>query len=348
MILAGDIGGTKTLLALASATEPRVLWQQRYDSAGGANFSDLLAGFLQQAAQALASQFSQGLPAISAAGFGIAGPIGGVPGAQQVKATNLPWQLDSAEISVQLGGVPVVFANDLVASGTAAIFAPAAAKVALNPAARVPACAVNGASAGHVAVIAAGTGLGEALFYYDGARHHPMPTEGGHSDFAPNSALESELWAYMRAKLDGHVSYERILCGKGFVELYEFAKAQGLASETAHMQARLAKSTDPSAVITAQAVAGSDALSEIACQLFARIYGAEAGNLALKSLPMGGVFVAGAIAGHILPFMQREFMQGFLNKGRFTDLLRQIPVWVVSDPDLALKGALQLAMAGLE
>ncbi len=347
MILAGDIGGTKTLLALASATEPRVLWQQRYDSANVRSFSDLLAGFLQQATQALASQFPQGLPAIAAAGFGIAGPISGAPGAQKVKATNLPWQLDSAAIAAQLGGVPVVFANDLVASGTAAIFAPAAAKVALNPAAQVPARLNSGVSAGHVAVIAAGTGLGEALFYFDGTRHHPLPTDGGNSDFAPNNALESELWAYLRAQLDGHVSYERILCGKGFMTLYEFAKAQGLANETAHMQARLAESLDPSAVITAQAVAGSDALSEIACRLFARIYGAEAGNLALKSLPFGGVFVAGAIAGHILPFMQREFMQGFLDKGRFADLLRQVPVWVVSDPDLALKGAVQLARSTL-
>jgi glucokinase len=347
MILAGDIGGTKTLLALSTVTESRVLWQQRYDSASVTNFSGLLTHFLSQATQALASQMPQGLPAIVAAGFGIAGPISGAFGAQKVKATNLPWLLDSAEISVQLGGIPVVFANDLVASGTAAIIAPAPAKVALNPFARVPARAVSGAGSGHVAVIAAGTGLGEALFYFDGTRHHPMPTEGGHSDFAPNNALENELWAYLRAKLDGHVSYERILCGKGFVDLYEFAKSQALASETPHMQARLSTCQDKSAVITAQAVAGSDALSEIACRLFARIYGAEAGNLALKSLPMGGVFVAGAIAGHILPFMQREFMQGFLDKGRFADLLRQIPVWVVSDPDLALKGATQLARAHL-
>ncbi|HQS01700.1 MAG: hypothetical protein B7Y07_02510 [Halothiobacillus sp. 24-54-40] len=347
MILAGDIGGTKTLLALRVLAEPRVLWQQRYDSACVANFSELLTDFLHQAHQALAPQMPQGLPAIAAAGFGIAGPISGAVGAQQVKATNLPWTLDSAELSAQLGGIPVVFANDLVASGTAAIFAPAPAKVALNPFARVPSRAISGVSAGHVAVIAAGTGLGEALFYFDGTRHHPMPTEGGHSDFAPNSALESELWAYLRAKLDGHVSYERILCGKGFVDLYEFAKIQMLAVETAHMQARLANCPDKSAEITAQAVAGSDALSEIACRLFARIYGAEAGNLALKSLPMGGVFVAGAIAGHILPFMQREFMQGFLDKGRFAPLLKHIPVWVVSDPDLALKGAAQLAQARL-
>lgn len=345
MILAGDIGGTKTLLALRARTEPYMLWQQRYDSASVANFSDLVTDFLHQAKQALAEHLPQGLPAIAAAGFGIAGPISGALGAQKVKATNLPWTLNSAEISVQLGGIPVVFANDLVASGTAAIFAPAPAKVPLNPFARVPARAVSGVGAGHVAVIAAGTGLGEALFYYDGTRHHPMPTEGGHGDFAPNNALEHELWAYLRAKLDGHVSYERILCGKGFVDLYEFALAAGLATETPHMQARLADCQDKSAVITAQAVAGSDALSEIACRVFARIYGAEAGNLALKSLPMGGVFVAGAIAGHILPFMQREFMQGFLDKGRFAELLKQIPVWVVSDPDLALKGAAQLAEA---
>ncbi len=345
MILAGDIGGTKTLLALCDATDQRVLWQRRYESASAADFSSLLADFLQEAPRQFFSETPQVQQAISAAGFGIAGPIGGTRGAQQVKATNLPWQLDSQQISAQIGGVPVVFANDLVASGTAAIHAPPSAKIALNPYARMHSNAFFEASAGHAAVIAAGTGLGEALFYFDGTQHHAMPTEGGHCDFAPNNALESELWAYLRAKLDGHVSYERILCGRGFVDLYEFARAQGLAEETPHMLERLAKDQDQSAVITAQAVAGSDALSEIACRLFARIYGAEAGNLALKSLPYGGVFIAGAIAGHILPFMQREFMIGFLDKGRFAELLQHIPVWMVSDPELALKGAVQLAVA---
>lgn len=332
MILAGDIGGTKTLLALYDDSGGQRIYHQRYASASYAQFDQLLQHFLEMAA----STHTLGL---TSAGFGIAGPILGATGSQRVHATNLPWQLDSAALSQQLGGVPVTFANDLVASGTAAIASTPLHRITLNPQAEP----VIRAPGGHVAVIAAGTGLGEAMFCFDGTRYHPMPTEGGHCSFAPNSAVEGHLWSYLRARLDGHLSYERILSGKGFFYLYEFARAEKLAEETPHMVARLAEADDPSVVITQQACAGSDALSEIACRLFARIYGAEAGNLALKCLPFGGVFVAGAIAGHILPFMQTEFMTGFTDKGRFADLLRQIPVWMVSDPDLALQGAARLA-----
>lgn len=331
MILAGDIGGTKTLFGLFEEDTGRVLFQKRFESAKAGQFDQLLADFLSQYEHSDCAD-----RAITAAGFGIAGPVTGERGAQKVQATNLPWQMDSLEISQQIGGVPVVFANDLVASGTAAIASKPAARVALNRPAK--------GAAGHAAVIAAGTGLGEALFYFDGQTHHPMPTEGGHGDFAPNNVLEAELWAYLRARLDGHVSYERILSGRGFYDLYDFVREQGLVQESPHMIEQLAKAKDPSALITQQAVAGSDATSEMVCRLFARIYGAEAGNLALKSLPFGGVFVAGAIAGYILPFMQREFMRGFLDKGRFSELLRHIPVWVVSDPELALKGAAILAV----
>ncbi|HUX82200.1 MAG TPA: glucokinase [Halothiobacillus sp.] len=332
MILAGDIGGTKTLLALYDVTGTQRIYHQRYASASHTQFDQLLQNFLDAAAKNHHIQ-------LTAAAFGIAGPIQGGAGAQRVHATNLPWQLDSTALSRHLGGVPVTFANDLVASGTAAIASTPLHRITLNHWAEP----MVRASAGHVAVIAAGTGLGEAVFCFDGQRYHPMPTEGGHCSFAPNSAVEDQLWSYLRARLDGHISYERILSGKGFFYLYEFARAEGLAEETPHMVARLAEADDPSVVITQQACAGSDALSEIACRLFARIYGAEAGNLALKSLPFGGVFVAGAIASHILPFMQTEFMPGFVDKGRFADLLRQIPVWMVSDPDLALQGAARLA-----
>lgn len=331
MILAGDIGGTKTLLALYEADTSRVLFQKRFESASTDQFDQLLADFLAEVGDSSLTN-----TAITAAGFGIAGPVTGELGAQTVQATNLPWQMDSRAISQQIGGVPVVFANDLVASGTAAIVSKPAARIPLNPMAEK--------TIGHAAVIAAGTGLGEALFYFDGQNHHPMPTEGGHSDFAPNNALEVELWAYLRARLNGHVSYERILCGRGFHDLYCFVRDQGLAQESPHMIEKLAQAADPSALITQQAVAGSDAISEMACRLFARIYGAEAGNLALKSLPFGGVYVAGAIAGHIMPFLQQEFMPGFIDKGRFSELLKKIPVWVVSDPELALKGAAVLAL----
>ena len=333
MILAGDIGGTKTLLALYDDSGVEKLYQQRYVSSAYSQFDLMLDDFLQTAG-------SHGDAAFTAAGFGIAGPITGAFGKQYVNATNLPWKMDSAALSARLNGAPVVFANDMVASGTAAITSAPAQRISLNS----PAAASLQAQQDHIAVIAAGTGLGEALFYSDGQRHHPIPTEGGHGSFAPNSALEDRLLVYLRQRLGGHVSYERILSGKGFLYLYEFARSEGLAEESAEMAARLAGANDPSAIITQQACAGSDALSEIACRMFARIYGAEAGNLALKSLPFGGLFVAGAIAGHILPFMQAEFMNGFLDKGRFAELLRRVPVWIVSDPELALQGAALLSI----
>ncbi len=335
MILAGDIGGTKTLLALFDDSGAHVLSMKRYASADSSDFQALLAEFLLD----VVSSVPEG-ELIRAAGFGIAGPIMGSPGMQQVRTTNLPWMLDSAVISRQIGGVPVRFVNDLVASGTAAVNSPLAARIALNPSAVY--------QGGHAAVIAAGTGLGEALFFYDGERHHPMPTEGGHADFAPNNALEAELWAFLRARLNGHVSVERVICGAGFSLLYEFLQAQGLGAPSPHMQERLKSADDPNAEISRQGVAGSDALSVRTCQLFARIYGAEAGNLALKSLPTGGVFVAGAIAGHIAPFMAKEFMEGFLDKGRFRGLLETLPVWMLSAEDLALKGAASQAAIGLE
>lgn len=335
MILACDVGGTKTLLALFDDSGTRRIYQQRYNSDAYPEFDLLLHDFLRSAE-------SHSDQRITAAGFGIAGPIEGKRGHQRVRATNLPWKMSSADIATQLNGAPVVFANDLVASGTAAIASTPAQRVSLNVSAQGP----SRAPLDHIAVIAAGTGLGEALFCSDGQRYHPMPTEGGHCSFAPNSMIEDKLLVYMRHRLEGHVSYERILSGGGFLHLYEFARAEGLADERAQMTVLLAQADDPSPVITQQACAGNDALSAVACRLFARIYGAEAGNLALKCLPFGGVFVAGAIAGHILPFMQAEFMGGFLNKGRFAKLLSRIPVWIVSDPELALQGAAQLA-AGL-
>lgn len=330
MILAADIGGTKTLLALLDDSGSHTIAMKRYASADSSDFQALLAEFLLD----VVGSVPEG-ELIRAAGLGIAGPIMGSPGAQQVRTTNLPWALDSAVISRQIGGVPVVFVNDLVASGTAAMASPMAARVALNPTAVY--------QEGHAAVIAAGTGLGEAVFFFDGQRHHPLPTEGGHADFAPNSALEAELWAFLRARLNGHVSVERVISGAGFSLLYDFLQTQGLGQPSPHMQERLQASDDPNAEISRQGVAGSDALSVRACQVFARIYGAEAGNLALKSLPTGGVFVAGAIAGHIAPFMAKEFMDGFLDKGRFRGLLETLPVWMISADDLALKGAAQYA-----
>jgi len=332
MILAGDIGGTKTILALFSRENGEIVRRRQYASAAHPGLDALMRDFLEPGDR------------VDAAGFGVAGPV--VNG--HVRATNLPWWIDAAELADQLRGhaagpVPVHLANDLVASGTAALASRNDERVALNP------TAVE--SDDHVAVIAAGTGLGEALFHYDGVRHLPMPTEGGHCDFAPNGPVEDDLLAFLRHRFQGHVSYERILSGSGFLHLYEFARQARLAPERSVVAEALKTADDPNAVITRFGVAEGeegDGLCRVACSLFARIYGAEAGNLALKGLTRGGVLVAGAIAGHILPLIRREFMAGFLDKGRFGQLLEQIPVWVVSDPDLALKGAHVLACGSID
>lgn len=332
MILAGDVGGTKTILGLFDRDTGALIRRKQYASGAHAALDGLIRDFL------LADD------RVAAAGFGVAGPV--VNG--KVQATNLPWWIDAAVLADFLQGyadgpVPVTLANDLVASGTAALASGHDERVALNPDAEE--------QVGHVAVIAAGTGLGEALFHHDGARHLAMPTEGGHCDFAPNSPIEDDLLVFLRHRFQGHVSYERILSGSGFLHLYEFARQARLAPERSVVAEALKVADDPNAVITRFGVAEGeqgDGLCRIACALFARIYGAEAGNLALKGLTRGGVFVAGAIAGHILPLIRREFMAGFLDKGRFGQLLEQMPVWMISDPDLALKGAHVLARRSLD
>lgn len=334
MILAGDVGGTKTILALYDQESGSLIRRRQYASGAHTGLDALVRDFLEPADR------------IASAGFGVAGPVVN----RKVQATNLPWWIDADQLAADLGDaghaageqLPVTLANDLVASGTAALASASEDRIALNPeAVEEP---------GHVAVIAAGTGLGEALFHFDGTRHLAMPTEGGHCDFAPNSPIEDDLLVFLRHRFQGHVSYERILSGSGFLHLYEFARQARLAPERPVVAEAIKTADDPNAVITRYAVAEGeqgDGLCRIACGLFARIYGAEAGNLALKGLTRGGVFVAGAIAGHILSLIRSEFMAGFRDKGRFAGLLEQVPVWVVSDPDLALKGAHLLAREGL-
>ncbi len=331
MILAGDIGGTHSRLAVFGPGESTPRFERQLASRDHAGFVELLQAFRRQLEEADGLHWS----AIRSAAFGVAGPVAGRPGEEVVRATNLPWSVSTVDIARELADLPVRLVNDLVAVGLGAMASVVSERIALNPDA--------GHEGGHTAVIAPGTGLGEAIFFHDGEHVHPMPSEGGHCDFAPNSAHEDELLAFLRRRIGGHVSYERMLSGDGFSSLYAFAREQHLGRIAPDVDDRLAAAEDRNALITEMARNGEDECAQIACRLFARILGAEAGNLALKALPFGGVFIAGAIAGHILPFVREETLDGFLDKGRFATLLGRIPLWVVPEGELGLAGARNLA-----
>jgi glucokinase len=189
-----------------------------------------------------------------------------------------------------------------------------------------------------MALIAAGTGLGEAIIAWDGARHVVLASEGGHTDFGPRSDLEAALWRALREEF-GHVSYERVLSGPGLVNIYRFLRGHRGTEEPPWLTARFA-SGDPSAAISESGLGGRDPVCAEALALFASIYGAEAGNLALTTLAVGGVFIAGGIAPKILPILRAgPFIDAFAEKGRLDDLMREIPVRVVLDPRAPLLGA---------
>jgi glucokinase len=266
---------------------------------------------------------------VDAACFGVAGPV--VDG--RCVATNLPWVLDEAGLASSIPARRVRLLNDLEATGYGVLALPPAALVTLHAGAPRP---------GTMVLIAAGTGLGEALLIWDGARHRVVGSEGGHADFAPRTDLEVELLRFLRKEF-GRVSYERVLSGPGLLNIYRFLRAQGRAAEPAWLRARI-ESEDPSAVVAEVGLAGSDPVCVQALDLFAAIYGAEAGNLALKALAVGGVFVAGGIAPKIRAKLEDgTFVTAFCDKGRFAALMASIPVRLSLEPRAALLGAARVA-----
>lgn len=325
MLLAGDVGGTKTELAVFSPEAgPRTpVAQARYPSARYPSLEALAREFLATTA----------LP-VTWACFGVAGPvIGG-----RARITNLSWQLDAAKLAGALGLGAVHLLNDLEAVAWAVPELIAGDTVALNPGARV--------TGGALAVIAPGTGLGEAFLTWDGSRHHPFPSEGGHADFAPAAEHETELLSHLRGRF-GHVSVERVCSGPGIVNIYEYLRACGAAPEAPEVARRLAEEPDAPPVITEAGLRerDPDPLSAATLALFAGILGAEAGNLALKVFAAGGVYVAGGVARHLLPVLRRgDFMRAFVRKGRMSDMMTGMPVHVVVRP-AAILGA---AIRGLE
>jgi len=236
-----------------------------------------------------------------------------------------------------VGAPRVKLLNDLEATGYGILHLPADELCALNPGSRP-------GRRGNAAVIAAGTGLGEAILYWDGVRHHPIASEGGHVDFAPRTDQEIELLRYLRAKVGGRVSVERVLSGPGFHDIYCFLRDSGHAAESPQLAALL-RTEDPNPTITRLGLAGEDPLCVATLQLFSALYGSEAGNLALKCLAVGGVFVGGGIAPKVLPVLQDgSFLRGFTDKGRFTDLMKGIEVSVALNPAAALIGAAYSAL----
>jgi glucokinase len=318
MILAGDIGGTKTVIGLFEEAGDglRSVREETYPSRGFSSLEQIVHRFLAGGGAA---------PALRAACFGVAGAV--VEGRSQ--ATNLPWELDEGRLAEALRVPQVRLLNDLEAT--------AVGMLQLGPSDR---CVLQAGvpRKGNIAVIAAGTGLGEAMLYWDGERHHPMASEGGHADFAPRNDLEGGLLAFLRKEF-GHVSYERVLSGPGLFNLYRFLRDTGEAKEPRWLGERLEKE-DPGAVVSEVGLAGADPLCAKALDLFVSIYGAEAGNLALKSLAVGGVFVGGGIAPKILQRLASGgFISAFCGKGRFASLMATIPVHLSLNPRVPLMGA---------
>ncbi len=331
-VLAGDVGGTKTVLGLYRfADEPSEkppldeIHKAVYPSAGHSRFADLLAAFL--------ADVVPNRPA--AACFGIAGPIHD----QRCSATNLPWVIDARTLADDFGLADVYLLNDLEAAAYGMLQLSDNEFVELNPHAVL--------QAGHSAVIAAGTGLGEAILAWDGKRHIVLPTEGGHCDFAPNSTQEDALLGFLRERFDGHVSYERILAGAGFGNLYDFLRASGHAVPDPDIEAEMSRE-DRNAVISRHGLLGRDALCAEAVRLFVRIYGRETGNLALKCLPRGGIYIGGGIAPKIREALgSGEFIRGFVEKGRMARAIERIPIRLSLNPEAPLVGAAQMAVQRL-
>lgn len=319
MILAGDIGGTKTVLTLLDKEADgsiTSIHEQTFASHEFSQFDDILDKFLPPDIK------------VSSACFGIAGPVVN----QRCQMTNLSWLLDATKLKNKLGTDRVKLLNDLEAMAIGMLHLPEYDLVELNPNAET--------QTGNIAVIAAGTGLGEAILYWDGSKHHPMATEGGHCDFAPQNVQQDELLAYLRKLYPDHVSCERIISGIGFSHLYDFLRAQGFAAPCADVP-DINSGIDRNAVISKLGVEGEDPLCTESVRLFVEIYGAETGNLALKSLALGGVFVGGGIAPKILPALKSGgFMQAFNAKGRYLPLLDKISIKASLDPRTPLIGAI--------
>lgn len=332
MLLAGDIGGTSTRLALVRVDGPRlsVVAREKYPSHEHAGLDEIVRAFTAKQQQH-----------VEHACFGIAGPIRD----GRVHTPNLPWVVDAAALAAALKISDVHLINDLEAN--------AHGIPALSPEDFVTLQPGQPDLAGNAAIISAGTGLGEAGIHFDGQQLRPLACEGGHVDFAPRNEVECALRSYLAQRFieasEGHVSYERVLSGPGLVNIYQFLRDTGRGTETPEMAAAI-RDGDPAAAISQAAANGSCEISVQAMEMFVSFYGAEAGNLALKMLSTRGMFLGGGIAPKIIDKLRTPtFLNAFRAKGRLRPLLSAMPVRVIMNDRTALLGAARYAaeLAGL-
>ncbi len=312
MILAGDIGGTHTRIALFEGKEK--IKEVKYKSKNYQNLIQIVLEFLQKEKK------------VDIAVFGIAGPIRN----GKCKTTNLPWIVDAKEIQDRAKITQVHLINDLMANAYGIRAIKDEEFYVLNKG--------NSQNKGNAALISAGTGLGEAGIYWDGKEFHPFACEGGHADFAPKNELEWQLFKYLQV-IFGHVSYERVLSGPGIENIYRFFV------ETQKENPIQGDFPDLSRVISQKAIEKSSEVAQKTLKLFLSIYAAEAGNVALKFLALSGVYIGGGIAPTLLPLLKaEEFMKSFADKGRFQELLLSISVKVILNEDTALLGSHEFAL----
>lgn len=319
MLLAGDIGGTKVNLALFCAEKgPReALAEATFPSANYNGLDEIVREFLDRTGEQ-----------VQKACFGVAGPVVG----GRASITNLPWTIDACALAENLGLSAAYLLNDLESIANSVPILEANDLYVLNPGRPEPEAAI--------AVIAPGTGLGEAFLTWDGTRYLAHPSEGGHTDFGPMDELQLGLLRYLRERYD-HVSYERVCSGLGLPNLYEYLKVSGYAQEPDWLAARIAGAADMNPIIVDAAMGEQTCpLAQAVLDLFVSILGAEASNLAIKILATGGVYLGGGIPPRILSALKGEtFMNAFLNKGRFKELMARMPVYVVLNPRTPIMGA---------
>jgi len=328
MILAGDVGGTKIHLALYNFQAGKLVpvRDHKFPAAQYKCLDDVVKEFLPDAGEK---------KQIAAACFGCPGPVRD----GKLKLTNLPWTLDERDLERSLGIEHIFLINDLEANGYGIPELDDDKIFTLHTG--------DAAAVGHRGLVSAGTGLGECLLIWDDkmCKHLPIPSEGGHCDFAARNEREVRLLNYLRTTLKGRVSFERVVSGMGIKNVYAFLRDSEKMDEPAWLRDRMLDE-DPNVVISQ---CGEDGSSEICVEtlsMFASAYGAEAGNVALKVLAMGGMYLGGGIAPKILKTMQKgDFVDAFLDKGRMSPLLKTIPVRIILDETCALLGAAAFAEA---
>jgi glucokinase len=322
MILAGDVGGTKVHLALFDFIDGNLkhLRDKQYPAKQYSGLEQIVEEFIVT-------------EKVTAACFGVPGPVR----EGRLRLTNLPWTLDSRELSASLKIDYVFLINDLQANGYGISELTAEQIYTLSDG--------DNRQIGNRALISAGTGLGQGFLIWDGHSYVPYPSEGGHADFAPRNEDEIDLLRFLRQKYNGRISEERVVSGQGLTNVYEFLREVRGMEEPAWLAERIA-AEDPNAVITEVAMAAKSEICERALDMFVSAYGAEAGNLALKILSVGGLYIGGGIAPRILEKLKDgTFIKAFTDKGRLSQLLVHMPVRVILESRTALIGAAAYAEA---